>query len=190
MKKLIAILLIMLLTVFIAQCSDKSTSQQDNPQKNPPADPSDLTSADKSLAEAGNKFGLKLFREIVAHEADTNIFVSPLSVSMALGMTYNGAVGETRDAIQQTLELGGLSLEDVNNSYKNLIDILSNLDPKVIFEIANSIWYRDGILVKQNFLDLNQTYFNSEVSAMDFEDTEAADIINGWVDDFISKSKP
>ena len=50
---------------------------------------------------------------------DSNIFISPLSVSMALGMTLNGANGSTYDAMQSTLELKGLTEEQINSSYQN-----------------------------------------------------------------------
>ena len=73
--------------------------------------PRSLSQAELALIEADNAFALKLFREIEAQEAiDSNIFVSPLSVSMALGMTYNGAAGETQQAMAQTLEFQGLNL--------------------------------------------------------------------------------
>lgn len=185
MKRILIFSIFGILLLCQLSCSNTSTNPND-PSQNPPIDPSDpgdLTSADKELAKSGNKFGLKLFREIVANEPDINIFISPLSVSMALGMTYNGAKGETKTAIQETLELHGLTLEEVNGSYKNLINILSNLDPKVLFEIANSIWYREGIAVKDEFLNLNQTYFNAEVEDLDFGDDASCDIINGWVDE-------
>ncbi len=182
MKRTLLLLVIVGFAFSLLQCSGTAVDPND-PVNNPPADPGDLTSADKSLADAGNKFGLKLFREIVANEPDTNIFISPLSVSLAIGMTYNGAKGETKTAIQNTLELHGLTIEEVNSSYKNLIDILSNLDPKVLFEIANSIWYRDGIMVKDEFLNLNTTYFNSEVEDLDFSDDSSCDSINSWVDE-------
>ncbi|MCH7520436.1 MAG: hypothetical protein IIB42_01895 [Candidatus Marinimicrobia bacterium] len=51
----------------------------------------ELSAQQLQLAESADRFGLKLFREIVRQEPDKNIFISPLSVSMALGMTANGA---------------------------------------------------------------------------------------------------
>ena len=79
-----------------------------------------LTVADKNLVQADNKFGLKLFREIAAGEGDKNIFISPLSISLALAMTYNGAKDSTFDSLRQTLELHELSLEDINQAAKRL----------------------------------------------------------------------
>jgi serine protease inhibitor len=142
----------------------------------------ELTASEKSLVESGNQFGLKLFKEIIKEEKDKNVFVSPLSVSMALGMAYNGANGETQQAMQKTLELNGLTIQEVNQSYKSLIDLLAGLDPKVKFQIANSIWYRQQFSFEKEFIDLNKKYFNAEVKGLDFSDPNAAKTINGWVD--------
>ena len=102
---------------------------------------------------------------------------------MALGMTLNGANGDTYDAMKSTLELSGLTEDEINQSYKDLIDLLTNLDEEVIFNIANSIWHRENFNVEQLFLDTNKEYFDAEVQGLDFSDPAAKEVINNWVDD-------
>ncbi len=144
--------------------------------------PRALTEEESKLVNEDYAFGFKLFREIVATAEDTaNIFISPLSVAMALGMTYNGARGETQEAMQATLELSEMSLQEVNESYCSLIDLLREADSKVDFRIANSIWYRDDFTVKDEFIDLSETYFDAVVRALDFDDPASVDVINDWV---------
>lgn len=143
--------------------------------------PRDLTAQETSLIESDNLFGLNLFRAISAFEADKNVFISPLSISMALGMTLNGADGTTYEDMKQTLQLAGLTEEEINQSYRSLIDLLTALDPMVVFQIANSIWYRDVFPISQPFVDLNQEYFDAEVAGLDFNDPDAANVINQWV---------
>jgi serpin B len=146
--------------------------------------PRALTTAESQLVDADNRFAFKLFREVNAEEdAAANVFISPLSVGMALGMAYNGAAGATRDAMQATLELGGLTLQDVNESYQSLIQLLRDLDPRVEFTLANSIWVRDGITPVPDFIALNQQYFDAQVAALDFDDPGAAGTINAWVNE-------
>ena len=145
--------------------------------------PRPLTTAERQVSEADNQFGLKLFRALSEAERDENLFISPLSVSMALGMTMNGASGETYAAMQETLELAGLSEEEINTSYQGLIELLTELDPKVIFEIANSIWVREGFAVEPPFIDTSQTYFDAAVREMDFASPATVQAINGWVDE-------
>lgn len=142
-----------------------------------------LTGVEKQLVQSDNKFGFKLFDKIVQAEGEKNLFISPLSVSMALGMTLNGADGETYSAMQQTLEFAGMSEADINLAYRSLIDLLAQLDPEVVFNIANSIWMREGMQFEQDFLDRNQTYFDATIRALDFSNPGSVDIINGWVSD-------
>ncbi|UCC72894.1 MAG: serpin family protein [Gemmatimonadota bacterium] len=169
------------LTVFLAllsvRCADGPVGVQEITQL-----PRDLTGAEEELIRSDNAFGLKLFREIHAQApVDSNIFISPLSVAMALGMAYNGAAGETQLAMQETLELQGLTLEEVNEAYRSLIHLLRNLDRNVEFVLANSIWYREYFPVIQDFLDVNREYFEAEVTALDFGSPSAAPTINSWV---------
>lgn len=158
------------------------TGCSDNPVDHDRSElPRDLTAQETSLIESDNLFGLNLFRAISAFETDKNVFISPLSVSMALGMTLNGADGNTYEDMKQTLQLAGLTEEEINQSYRSLIDLLTTLDPRVVFQIANSIWYRDVFPISQSFVDLNQEYFDAEVTGLDFNDPNAANIINQWV---------
>ncbi len=167
----------LLVVVVVARCGDG------------PAGPSEITGlprelsqAEQQLIAADNAFGLKLFREIYAQEeAGENIFISPLSVAMALGMTYNGADGATQQAMAETLELQDLTLEDVNQSYRSMIDLLAELDPSVDWRLGNSIWYRLGLPVRQEFVDLNREFFDAEVTGLDFGSPDAAPTINDWV---------
>jgi len=177
MRKIAMAASLLLLGMILWHCSGNVVDSRREP-------PRELTAAEKELVSAGNSFGLKLFREVVSQEEpDTNIFISPLSVSVALGMAYNGAAGQTREEIQEVIELAGLSVAEVNQAYKSLIYLLTHLDPKVIFEIANSVWYRQGLPVEEEFLSLNRDYFNAEVYEADFNNPATVDLINGWVDD-------
>jgi len=179
-RRVLASALTLLVAAFVVRCSDGPVG----PGAEITQLPRDLTAAEQELIQSDNAFGLKLFREIHAQEdAGENIFISPLSVAMALGMTYNGAAGTTYEAMQETLELQGLSLEEVNQSYRSLIDLLADLDPTVEWLLANSIWYRQGLPVRQEFLDVNSEYFDALVAALDFNHPDAAPTINHWVNE-------
>ena len=141
----------------------------------------DLTQGEQQIVQSSGDFGFSLFQEIQQTQKDENIFISPISVSMALGMTYNGAAGETARAMQNVLGFGGLSREEINRSYRSLIELLSDVDPQVRFQIANSIWYRLGFEVEPTFIDINKKYFGAEVSGLDFGQPSALETINGWV---------
>src|SRR5581483_11085391 len=65
---------------------------------------------DPRLAAANVRFGFKLYGELVRQSAEHNIFVSPSSIALCLTMAYNGAAGDTRQAMAQALETQALSL--------------------------------------------------------------------------------
>jgi serpin B len=180
-----AVLILCLLGLLIG-CSENifRPDASDTGTVDPPITPErDLTAAEKAVAASADKFGCSLFEQINNGRQDENLFISPLSVSIALGMAYNGAAGETREAIQNTLALSGLTIQEVNESYKSLAEYLTGVDPTVTMQIANSMWYRLGFTLKDEFIDLNSTYFDAEVRELDFSDPGAADIINAWVYD-------
>jgi serine protease inhibitor len=168
-----------LMLVFVTGCDWTGTSESTEPSS-----PRALTTTEAQVVETDNTFGLKLLRSTVdAEDESKNVFLSPLSVSMALGMTLNGARGETRAAMEATLEKQNLSPAEINDAYRGLIDLLEGLDPKVEVALANSIWYREGLPVRQAFVDTNRAHFDAEVAALDFSDPSASERINGWVDD-------
>jgi serpin B len=144
-------------------------------------DPAKITLNKKSeeIIEADQQFSFELFGKVNALTEEDNFMISPLSVSYALGMTMNGAAGTTLDAFYDVLHFGDLTNAEVNESYKDLMDQLVRLDDKVEFSIANSIWYKLGYHVLDEFITTNQTYFDAAVREIDFSDPQAVDIING-----------
>lgn len=146
------------------------------------APPRPLSAEEKRTVQSGNDFGLKLFRQVQAqNEDDPNLVLSPLSVSMALGMTLNGAEGETRTAMEKTLERSDLTAPQINDAYRSLIDLLVDLDSSVDVKLANSIWHRETFTVEQAFLDTNRVHFDATVEGLDFNSPQAVDRINRWV---------
>jgi len=143
--------------------------------------PRALSAGEQAVIDASNTFGFGLLRELDRTRADSNIFVSPLSGSMALGMTMNGAAGRTYDEMRTALAFGTRPREEINASYRSLIDMLRDLDRTVDFRIANSIWYRDGFPFERSFLDESRQYFDAKVAALDFDAPSAAPTINDWV---------
>ena len=146
---------------------------------------SDLTTSEKSakIIAADNQFGFELFKKVNASlDEPKNTMISPLSVSLALAMVYNGTAGDTKAQMEQMLHKAGMTPEDLNQSYKDLVASLTSHDPKVELSISNAIFYRNTFKVKDNFITTNQNYYQAEVSGLDFTKTEATkNTVNGWV---------
>lgn len=153
------------------------------PQEPIEALPRELSPQEAALVDAGNGFSFRLLGRVVQEEPDANVFLSPLSVSMVLGMLLNGAEGETRDEIETALGVSSLTLDEINRSYRDLIVLLLGLDPSVETAVANSIWIRQGFPVVPEFLATGQEFFDAEVAALDFGDPASLERINGWVEE-------
>ena len=136
---------------------------------------------DGSVVTANTKFGFNLFNEIRKTEQGKNIFISPFSISVALAMTLNGAAGGTEQAMTDMLQLQGLNSESINVGYAGLHQTLSTSDPKVTLAIANSLWARQDVQFKQDFLQRNTQFFEAEISTLDFSKPSASRTINQWV---------
>lgn len=135
------------------------------------------------LASAQTRFGLSFFQEILKENPGKNVLVSPFSAATALGMVYNGAVSATKDEMTQTLGLGSLSLDEVNQENKDLMDSLQSADPKVTLNIADSLWGNKDMRFKPDFIQTNQNFYKAEVHTLDFADPGAFNSVNRWVSD-------
>ncbi len=136
------------------------------------------------VIETNNNFGLELLNVVFEAETKPNIMISPASVGIALGMTYNGAESTTMDAFGEVLNYNGLTREEVNEITRELISVLLTNTKGNLLEIANSIWYNKGFPVKQEFMDLNSNYYKAQVRELDFSKASALNTINDWVSSY------
>ena len=177
MKSYIAYTIVILISICtLPSCEESEPVKKETPKIT-------LNKKSAEIIKADQAFGFELFREVYTLCEENNIMISPLSVSYALGMTYNGAAGTTLQAFNDVLHFGDLTTEEVNESYKDLMDQLIHLDDQVEFSIANSIWYRLGFQVLSEFIKTNQDYFDAEVKEIDFTDSQTVEVINQWIED-------
>lgn len=174
--------IITIAVLLLASCS-QAVQGDDKPLDNTAfTPPRKLTPAEQQVSNSSALFGLKLFQQAAQFEAGKNMFVSPLSYAMALGMTANGANGATRDSMFKALELAGVNTQEANAAFRSLTDLLLSTDKNVEFRIANSIWHNQRFSVEQPFLDLARQYFDAEVRGMNFADPATVPTINNWVE--------
>ncbi len=170
MKSIHMYFLIIAFSLF--SCELQPTEKEINPNEKGDID---LSLASEKVVSASNNFGIDIFRLLLEDEpANKNVFISPVSISLALAMTYNGANNDTEDSMAYALRMDHLLPEEINTAYKELSEGLTSADANVLLDIANSIWYRQGFNVEQEFLNINSTYYNSEVRGLDFGAPESS----------------
>lgn len=138
------------------------------------------------MRKADQSFAFDIFERVLIDEENgenRNFMVSPLSISMALTMTMNGAEGETKNAIRNTLKMGAFSDKELNKYYRNLKRYLLNADPETNISIANSIWTNKSISVRGAFKRTNKKSYDAEIREVDFSLPTTANLINQWASD-------
>jgi serine protease inhibitor len=133
------------------------------------------------FADQTTQFAFDLAKQVNTAEGQAkNVFISPLSLHIALGMILNGANGQTAQEIQKTLKLDAQTLTEANKTYQNLMENLPTVDPGVTVTLANSVWNRNTFPVVTSFQDILKTTFKADVSAENFDDPATVGKINTW----------
>ena len=138
---------------------------------------------DEDFIKAEMSFSLNLFKECCKDSGKENILISPLSAIPALAMTANGAKGKTLEEMEKVLG-AGMTIDQLNEYLKYYLNSLTaaNGDSFKMY-MANSIWFKDdaeNLTVEKDFLQTNQSYFNSEIYKSPFDESTVKEI-NGWV---------
>lgn len=177
-RKLSSILSLTIITIFICSCSIIENREKKSP------DILILTKGEETTASINNEIGFKLLNSIeetqIKEEKRENVIVSPLSYNIAMAMLWNGAAEETREALKRGLGFDNLTDEDVNNYFKKILKVLPTTDPQTKISLANSIWHQNGYSLDDNYIDINNRYFNTEISPIDFSNNKSVEIINTW----------
>ncbi len=181
---------LILLLVLLAGCSDRGGEKD-----------TFLTATPKAgeFNNQNNEFGLNLFKQLNSERKENeNVVLSPVSVSMALGLAYNGTAGETRNRLNRVLGWEEMSGPEINQYHKRLIQYYNNHTEDVALNIANSIWYNSRLDVFPDFLDDSEEYFAAYHDS--FDNQSSSEKINTWakrqteghieniVDDFSSEN--
>ena len=143
----------------------------------------ELSPTEKELVRHCNDFSFNLLAQVANNDEQENVILSPLSASMLLGMLMNGADGETLAQIQSMTGFGDdISIDDINAYYKQLMDVLPELDRATVLKIANGIWVREDFPVKDTFITACKDNFKAQArNVPSFTDENVLNDINSFV---------
>ncbi|MBR2238293.1 MAG: hypothetical protein IJ887_10535 [Prevotella sp.] len=170
MKKLFFLLLVM-------TASFSASAQENEPKE------IKLTNDERQLVENNNAFALRLFQKA---RGDESLLLSPLSITVDLGMLNNGADGITREEIDAVLgskDVGGANV--INQFCRKLLDESGTLDEKTRVAIANNIYVNTaaGYELLPAFVETAQNYYDATPESRDFGDGKTREVINKWGSD-------
>jgi serine protease inhibitor len=148
----------------------------------PPQEATKPVQITDEIRAANTQFALTMLQQLDDPNADDNLCFSPLSLSLALSMTLNGAEGETYDAIAKTLGYTEQKLDAVNAQARALSRLLKPDDKSITVHMANGLWVQQGFPLKPDFLRALLSYYETRTETVDFLKPEAAaNAINAWV---------
>ncbi len=173
-------LLLLLAAAFCLASCDKTNPEEEkpNPIGKTTFTPIQLNAIEIGQVGSDNAFAIDLLQR--TNTSDKDLCLSPLSVSLALGMVYNGAQGDTRSGIETALHRNDPAIADLNAYYAKISEGLLTADSKSILHLANSIWTRQGFNVLPTFYEINRKYYGATAQSLDFGSAQALKQINQW----------
>lgn len=141
-----------------------------------------LTAAQQAQVENSNEFAWKFFKEVSKGEQQ-DVFVSPLSVTYALGMLANGAVGDTQKEILEGLEFRSGKVQDINSLCHQLMIESPKLDKSTKVSIANAVVANKNKPLQPDFKNVVEKQYQALVTNQDFSSPVTLSFINQWASD-------
>ena len=138
-----------------------------------------LTAAQQAQVENSNEFAWKFFKEVSKGEQE-DVFVSPLSVTYALGMLVNGALGDTQKEILEGLEFRSGKVEDINSLCHQLMIESPKLDKSTQLSMANAVVVNKKIQLQPTFQNVVKKQYDALVASKDFSSPATLSFINQW----------
>lgn len=189
------------LALTAAGCNS-SSPEEPEPECNDPATPGcvvrsdqqrimnpNVPDADLKAAVTGNSaFAMALYQQLQSEPG--NLFYSPLSISVALSMTWAGARGQTEKDMAAALNFA-LPQGQHHPAFNSLDLALGSRGQNAVgangqpfkLSIVNSLWGQVSFPFEAPFLDTLAINYGAGVRVVDFEGDSAGaiNLINDWV---------
>ncbi len=149
--------------------------KQDRPATTPaePPEPANVTAGQ-------TQFGVDLYRQLGAKPG--NLFLSPASISMALGMVYAGAEDETAAEMERALRYPRGA---VHRAMADLLRKLPLAQEGRRLSIANALWVQQDFALKPSFVETVRLHYGGAARQVDFvgAPAEAIAAVNRWAEE-------
>ncbi len=136
-----------------------------------------LSDAQRQLVKRNNQFALNLFQKVEGFDSKV---VSPMSVTSLMAMLANGACGQTRQEILATIGADSISLSEMNDFYKALMEYSGKADKSTTVNMANYIALNQQYQLKAPFAKTMADKYAAGVEPLDFTTQKTTQHINQW----------
>lgn len=173
MERLLSLLLSL---VMLTGCAGETARKPEPIQAQPVV--VDLAPAQRSAETdaAYADFALKLLRQSRAEGENT--LLSPLSVTLALGMTAQGAAGNTAQEFER---LFGMDQGKLTVYCRALMEDYDRLGGSTEANLVNSLWCDPDTTLEDVFIETCRSYFGAELFHADLQSPDTVRAVNDWV---------
>lgn len=133
------------------------------------------------LAQETNQLGMKLFKQLRANEEGKNVSISPNSITAALALAYNGSAGETATELGKLLGYAPAERLQMNKDHQALLTLLNNIGSGIEIKTANSIWAKEELPLRKEYLNTGKAYYEADIRNTDFSGQQSVKDINEWI---------
>uniref|UniRef100_A0A8C9ATT9 Corticosteroid-binding globulin n=1 Tax=Prolemur simus TaxID=1328070 RepID=A0A8C9ATT9_PROSS len=143
-----------------------------------------MRSQHRGLAPANVDFAFSLYRHLMASAPGKNIFISPVSISMALSMLSLGTRGQSQTQLLQGLgfNLTETPEAEIHQSFQYLHHLLRESATSLEMTMGNALFYDRSLELLETFSADIKRYYDSEALTTDFQDwARASRQINEYV---------
>ncbi len=146
-----------------------------------------LTYEEKTLISQSNQLAFKMMENFHQSHPDKNIFFSPLTIGMAMGMMYNGVEDSHKLHFNTISGFDGSEMQ-VNKAFSELTQLLQKLDDNVQINLSNSFWHDRKLVMNDLYKDKIMAYYAAEAEGINFGSIHSSQYINRLVSSKIKKT--
>ncbi|XP_075682817.1 serpin B6-like [Rhinoderma darwinii] len=151
----------------------------------------------EALITSYNTFAVSMYKKLIEHD-DKNIFFSPMSIASALTMIFPGTNGNTEFQMANVLNFrkasgkqgchsqtsDAIQIQNIPQVFDEFSTSINQSSDSYTMKTANRVFSEKSFQIIQQYSQLIEKYFQSEIQAVDF--LQAAErsrkSINTWVE--------
>ena len=126
-----------------------------------------ITVQDHGLSAANSKFALDLYK-LHTSSTDQNVFMSPVSISVALAMTYLGARGQTKSQMKSVLHFSDVEEDQLHQAFTDIQTALNKPQQSYKLYVANRLFGEKSYTFLEEFLAAGRKHYGAEIAPVDF----------------------
>ncbi|XP_023122905.2 antithrombin-III [Amphiprion ocellaris] len=160
----------------------------EDPTQEPEVVPESTNPRVWELSKANSRFALSLYKQMALSKTpESNIFMSPISVSTAFAMTKLGACNQTLQQIMEVFEFNTIkekTSDQVHFFFAKLnCRLYRKKDETTELISANRLFGEKSLVFNETYQDISETVYGAKLLPLNFkENPEMARVtINNWI---------